>query len=130
MELRCFHEEARGNTEEPSAGTVVYPTTLSKETVSRNAIRQTFGKELKANAECLHIETSSSMPTDEQLMFEAAGGSNKGHVYGFGSQCLAINAERWGSSSSSSFILSVSSAAAGDAYIEREKKVWGYMQQA
>ncbi|KAI5677655.1 hypothetical protein M9H77_08605 [Catharanthus roseus] len=41
-------------------------------------------QELKANAERLHIETRSPMLTDEQLMFEATGGSNKGHVYSFG----------------------------------------------
>ncbi|KAI5663723.1 hypothetical protein M9H77_23046 [Catharanthus roseus] len=49
---------------------------------------------LKANAERLHIETGSSIPTDEQLMFEATDGSNKGNVNGFGSQSSAINVER------------------------------------
>ncbi|KAI5663190.1 hypothetical protein M9H77_22513 [Catharanthus roseus] len=31
-----------------------------------------------------HIETGSPMLPDEQLMFEAANGSSKGHVYDFG----------------------------------------------
>ncbi|KAI5675867.1 hypothetical protein M9H77_06817 [Catharanthus roseus] len=34
----------------------------------------------------------STTPTDEQLMFEATGGSNKGHVYSFCSQSAAIPA--------------------------------------
>ncbi|KAI5681431.1 hypothetical protein M9H77_02659 [Catharanthus roseus] len=50
-------------------------------TVCRGVVKY---QELKANIERLHIETSSSMLINEQLMFEAAGGSNKGHVYGFG----------------------------------------------
>ncbi|KAI5664425.1 hypothetical protein M9H77_23748 [Catharanthus roseus] len=57
-------------------------------------------QELKMNTEHHHIETSLPIPTDKQLMFEVAGGSNKGHVYGFGSQFTAITAEQWGSSSS------------------------------
>ncbi|KAI5652598.1 hypothetical protein M9H77_29785 [Catharanthus roseus] len=39
-------------------------------------------QELKTNAKRLHIETSSPMPIDEQLMFEVASGSNKGHSDG------------------------------------------------
>ncbi|KAI5655073.1 hypothetical protein M9H77_32260 [Catharanthus roseus] len=49
-------------------------------------------QELKTNTEWLHIETGSPMPTDEQLMFEAVG-SNKGHVYDFSSQSVAITAK-------------------------------------
>ncbi|KAI5672506.1 hypothetical protein M9H77_12870 [Catharanthus roseus] len=37
-------------------------------------------QELKANTECLHIETGSPLQTEVQFMFEAVGGSNKGHV--------------------------------------------------
>lgn len=87
-------------------------------------------KELKVNMECLHNETDSSMPIDEQLMFEATDDSNKSHVYGFGSQSSAINTEQLGSSSSSSLVLSLSSTVADNAYNEREKKLYGYMQQA
>ncbi|KAI5658832.1 hypothetical protein M9H77_27625 [Catharanthus roseus] len=90
---------------------------------------RSFIEWLKANAEHLHIETGSPIPSDEQLMFEAAGGSNKGHVYGFGSQSGAITAERREGSSSLS-VPSVSSTAGHDACIEREKKLLGYMQQA
>ncbi|KAI5656754.1 hypothetical protein M9H77_25547 [Catharanthus roseus] len=69
-------------------------------------------QELKANEERLHIETSSSMPSDEQLMFEAACSSNKGYVYDFGLQFTAITTEHWGGSSSLSSIPSVSSMVA------------------
>ncbi|KAI5671933.1 hypothetical protein M9H77_12297 [Catharanthus roseus] len=58
-------------------------------------------QELKANAEHLHIMTYSPIPTDEQLMFEAGSGSNKGHVCGFSSQSAAITVESQGGSSSS-----------------------------
>ncbi|KAI5649895.1 hypothetical protein M9H77_35900 [Catharanthus roseus] len=74
------------------------PQNTSLWTVSRYTIRPVLGEELKANAECLHIET-------------AAGGSNKGHVYGFGSQSAVVTVKRWvGSSSSMSSVPSVSSA--------------------
>ncbi|KAI5680991.1 hypothetical protein M9H77_02218 [Catharanthus roseus] len=53
-------------------------------TVCRGVVPGVKYQELKANIERLHIETSSSMLINEQLMFEAAGGSNKGHIYGFG----------------------------------------------
>ncbi|KAI5676697.1 hypothetical protein M9H77_07647 [Catharanthus roseus] len=47
----------------------------------------------KAERKRLHIETDFPILTDEQLMFEAAGGSNKGHIYSFGSQYAAITAK-------------------------------------
>ncbi|KAI5668471.1 hypothetical protein M9H77_18324 [Catharanthus roseus] len=56
-------------------------------------------KDLKANAECLHIETCSPILTDKQLMFEAAGGSNKGHVYGL--QSVIVTIEHRGDSNNS-----------------------------
>ncbi|KAI5657198.1 hypothetical protein M9H77_25991 [Catharanthus roseus] len=80
--------------------------------------------EPKANVECLHIENCSPMPTDEQLMFEATDGSNKGHVYDFGSQSAAITTERRKVSSSSSLVSLVTFVAAHDAWIEREKRLW------
>ncbi|KAI5652787.1 hypothetical protein M9H77_29974 [Catharanthus roseus] len=82
----------------------VRPTTSAKETVGRHVIRRILGKELKVNAECLLIESGSPMPTNKQLMFEAASGSSKGHVYDFGSQSAAITIEQWGGSSSSSLV--------------------------
>ncbi|KAI5667428.1 hypothetical protein M9H77_17281 [Catharanthus roseus] len=45
---------------------------------------------LKANVECLHIETGLPIPSDKELMFEAASVSNKGHVNGFSSKFGAI----------------------------------------
>ncbi|KAI5677798.1 hypothetical protein M9H77_08748 [Catharanthus roseus] len=66
-------------------------------------------QELKDNAECLHIETGSPISTDEQLMFEATSGSNKGHVYGFGSH------------SSLSLVPLVSSVAVYESCVEREE---------
>ncbi|KAI5662321.1 hypothetical protein M9H77_21644 [Catharanthus roseus] len=57
-------------------------------------------QELEANVECLHIEIGLPIPTDEQLMFEAAGDSNKGHIYSFTSQlATVITKHRRGSSS-------------------------------
>ncbi|KAI5677017.1 hypothetical protein M9H77_07967 [Catharanthus roseus] len=54
----------------------VCPTALAEGTVGRYTIQRVLGdgkyQELKANAECLHIDTGSPIPTDEQLMFEAA----------------------------------------------------------
>ncbi|KAI5678237.1 hypothetical protein M9H77_09187 [Catharanthus roseus] len=79
------------------------------------------------DADCLHIETGSPISTDEQLMFEAASGSNKGHVYGFGSQFAAITAERQADSNSSSSVSSISFAAAHKSCTERERRLWGYM---
>ncbi|KAI5667226.1 hypothetical protein M9H77_17079 [Catharanthus roseus] len=75
----------------------------------------------KGEREHLHIEISSPIPTDEQLMFDVAGGSNKGHVYDFGSQSAAITIELRRSSSNTSSVPSVSSAAAHNACSEREK---------
>ncbi|KAI5675408.1 hypothetical protein M9H77_06358 [Catharanthus roseus] len=149
MEHRCFQEEAGGGSVEPSTGCggqgsaytpmglghslsgirVVHPTASAKGTVGQYVISRILGEELKANTKRLHIKTGSPMPTDKQLMFEATGGSNKGHAYGFGSQFAAITAKQWGGSSSSSAVPSVSSAAAHDACIERERRLWGYMQQ-
>ncbi|KAI5666795.1 hypothetical protein M9H77_16648 [Catharanthus roseus] len=71
-------------------------------------------QELTMNAERLHTETSSCILTDEQLMFEAAGGNDKGHVYGFGSQSDTITMEHQEGNSSSSSV----------------PFLWGYMQQA
>ncbi|KAI5672507.1 hypothetical protein M9H77_12871 [Catharanthus roseus] len=86
--------------------------------------------ELKANAECRRIETDSPVPPNEQLMFEATGSSNKGHVYGFYSKFIAITAEQQGGSSSWSSVSLVSCATAQESYIEREKRLWRYMQKA
>ncbi|KAI5663013.1 hypothetical protein M9H77_22336 [Catharanthus roseus] len=87
--------------------------------------------ERKANVEQLHIETGSPIPTDEQLMFEATGESNKDHVCGFSSQSPATTVElQGGSSSSISSVPLVFSAAGHKAYIERKRRLWGYMQLA
>ncbi|KAI5653897.1 hypothetical protein M9H77_31084 [Catharanthus roseus] len=75
----------------------------------------------------VHMQTGSSMPTDEQLMFEATCGSNKGHVCGFGSQSTAITIERGGGSSSLPSVPSVSSSATHNTCIDREKRLWGYI---
>ncbi|KAI5676818.1 hypothetical protein M9H77_07768 [Catharanthus roseus] len=83
---------------------VVHPAASTKEIVGRHAIRQTLVK--------------------------SAGGSNKDHIYGFGSRFFAINTERQGGSISSSSVSSVSSPTAHDARIKREKRLWGYTQQA
>ncbi|KAI5658521.1 hypothetical protein M9H77_27314 [Catharanthus roseus] len=80
---------------------VVHSTASAKGTVGRYAIRRVLGK----------------------LMFEAAGGSNKGHIYGFGSQSTTITGERQGGSSNSSPIMSESSIAANKSFIEREKRL-------
>ncbi|KAI5654483.1 hypothetical protein M9H77_31670 [Catharanthus roseus] len=83
-----------------------------------------WGSELKANTERLHIEVGSSILTNEQLMFEAAGGSNKGHVYSFDSQSTAVTAERQGGSNSSmSSVHSISFAAGSEACIEKEMRL-------
>ncbi|KAI5672626.1 hypothetical protein M9H77_12990 [Catharanthus roseus] len=63
--------------------------------------------EMKANMEQLHIETGSPILTDEQLMFEVASGSDKGHVYSFCSQSIAVTVEHQGGSISSSSLDSV-----------------------
>ncbi|KAI5661971.1 hypothetical protein M9H77_21294 [Catharanthus roseus] len=80
-------------------------------------------QEPTVNAVRLHIETGSLIPTDEQLMFKATGESNKSNVYGFGLQSAVITAEHWGGNSSS-----MSSTAGQEAYIKRERRLWGYMQ--
>ncbi|KAI5677076.1 hypothetical protein M9H77_08026 [Catharanthus roseus] len=68
---------------------LVCPTASVEGTMSRYTIQRVSGEakhqEPKANAKNLHIDTHLLIPIDEQLMFEAVGGSNKGHVYGFGS---------------------------------------------
>ncbi|KAI5665132.1 hypothetical protein M9H77_24455 [Catharanthus roseus] len=87
-------------------------------------------QELKSNAECFHIDTDSSIPTDEQLMFETTSGSHKGHVYDFSSQFATVIAEQRSGSSSLSSVPSVSSMGTHESCIEREKTLWGYMQQA
>ncbi|KAI5682172.1 hypothetical protein M9H77_03400 [Catharanthus roseus] len=72
-------------------------------------------QELKANAECLHIENGLPILTDEQLMFEAAGGNT-------------VTTERWGGTSSSSSFPSVSFTVANEACIKRERRLWQYIQ--
>ncbi|KAI5676462.1 hypothetical protein M9H77_07412 [Catharanthus roseus] len=57
-------------------------------------------------------------------MFEAVGGSNKGHVYGFGSQSVAVTAKCQEGNSSSSLVPSVSSTATHEACIERERRLY------
>ncbi|KAI5677865.1 hypothetical protein M9H77_08815 [Catharanthus roseus] len=83
----------------------VCPIASTEGIVGRYTIRPVLGKanyqELKANAECLHVETGSPILTEEQLMCEVVGGSNKGHIHGFGSQSTAVTAERRGGSSNS-----------------------------
>ncbi|KAI5667499.1 hypothetical protein M9H77_17352 [Catharanthus roseus] len=72
-----IQEEARGGTAESAIG-AWWPGAWQ-------AHRWDKYQELKANAKRLHIETGSPILNNEQLMFEAAGGSNNGHVYGVGS---------------------------------------------
>ncbi|KAI5669008.1 hypothetical protein M9H77_18861 [Catharanthus roseus] len=81
--------------------------------------------ELKANAERLHVETGSHILTDKQLMFEAADGSNKGHIYGFGLQSTTITAKRRGGSSSSMSLIPLISSVAGHEPISRGKGGYG-----
>ncbi|KAI5672297.1 hypothetical protein M9H77_12661 [Catharanthus roseus] len=71
-------------------------------TLGRNGCPLAKYLELTANVERLHIETGYGVLSDEQLIFEATGGSNKGYVYGFGSQSRVITAEQQRGSSSSS----------------------------
>ncbi|KAI5671417.1 hypothetical protein M9H77_11781 [Catharanthus roseus] len=97
---------------------------------SRNCMSYCISRrdKLKANVECLLIETGSPIITNEQLMFEDAEGSNKGHVYGFVSQSAVVTEECWGvTNSSMSSVPSVSSAVGHEACIERERRLWGYM---
>ncbi|KAI5666554.1 hypothetical protein M9H77_16407 [Catharanthus roseus] len=58
---------------------VVRPTALVKGTVGRHAIQRVLDQisGAKGNAECLHIETSSLILIDEQLIFEAAYGKTR-----------------------------------------------------
>ncbi|KAI5672848.1 hypothetical protein M9H77_13212 [Catharanthus roseus] len=86
-------------------------------------VRNAKYQELKANSERLHIKIDSPILTDEQLMFEAVGASNKSPVYGFNSQSTAGITEHHGSSSSSSSVPSVSSIVAHEACIERERRL-------
>ncbi|KAI5662412.1 hypothetical protein M9H77_21735 [Catharanthus roseus] len=66
-----------------------------------------------------------------QYTIQQVLGEQKGHVYGLGSRSAAITAEhQGGSSTSSSSIPSVSSVAAHESNIERERRLCGYMQQA
>ncbi|KAI5654032.1 hypothetical protein M9H77_31219 [Catharanthus roseus] len=135
MGLEGIQEETGGGTAEPTAGAwcirtvgTVCPTASAKETVSRYMIRPILGEELKANAEHLHIKTGSPILTDEQLMFQHTGGSNKSQVYGFGSQsAVVIPKRRGGSSNSMSSVASVSCTAGHEACIERGRRLWGYM---
>ncbi|KAI5661688.1 hypothetical protein M9H77_21011 [Catharanthus roseus] len=93
-----------------------------------SAERKAKYQEMKTNMEKLHIETGSPILTEEQLMFEVASGSNKDHVYGFGSKSTVVTVERRGGSSSSmSSVPSISFTASHKAYIERERRLWGYM---
>ncbi|KAI5680859.1 hypothetical protein M9H77_02086 [Catharanthus roseus] len=62
--------------------------TVCPTTSTERPVGQILGAE--GNAECLHIETGLPISTDEQLMFETASGSNKGHIYGFRSQSAAV----------------------------------------
>ncbi|KAI5659209.1 hypothetical protein M9H77_28002 [Catharanthus roseus] len=55
------------------------------------------------------------------LMFEAAGGSNKGHIYSFSSQSGAITVELMGGNNSSS-VPCISSTAAFECCVEKKKK--------
>ncbi|KAI5682470.1 hypothetical protein M9H77_03698 [Catharanthus roseus] len=80
--LRCFQEKAEGGIEELSVE-ASWPGAQRGE--SRSFIEWVKYHELKANTERLHTETGSPKSTDEQLMFEAISGNNKGHVYAFGS---------------------------------------------
>ncbi|KAI5652432.1 hypothetical protein M9H77_29619 [Catharanthus roseus] len=147
MGLGGTQEEARGGAAEPAAG-AWWPGALQAHRGFRSFIEWVTGEdrlglctvrpvcpiasaegtakyqELKANAEYLHIETGSPIPTDEQLMFEATGCSNKGHVYGFGSQSASITAKHRGGSNSLSSVPSLSSAVAHEAYIKRERRLW------
>ncbi|KAI5681718.1 hypothetical protein M9H77_02946 [Catharanthus roseus] len=61
----------------------LYPIASPEGTVGRYTIQRVLGE---ANAERLHIETGSPIPTDEH---KAASGC---HVYGFGSRPAAIGA--------------------------------------
>ncbi|KAI5654243.1 hypothetical protein M9H77_31430 [Catharanthus roseus] len=93
---------------------IVCPTVSAEGTVDRYTIRPILG---------------DAKYQELKLMFEAAGGSNKVHVYSFGSQSAAVTTERRGGSSSSmSSIPFVSSIAGHKACIKRERRFWGYMQ--
>ncbi|KAI5681631.1 hypothetical protein M9H77_02859 [Catharanthus roseus] len=79
---------------------------------------------------CRGMVTRGSASTPVGLGLSLSGRNNKGHVYGFGSRSAAVTAERWGGSTSSmSSVPSVSSSACHKARIERERRLWGYMQQ-
>ncbi|KAI5672227.1 hypothetical protein M9H77_12591 [Catharanthus roseus] len=94
----------------------VCPTASTERTVGRYTIRPILGK-----VKCQELK----------LMFEAAGGSNMGHVYGFCSQSATVTAECQGHSSSSmSSVPSVSFVAGHEACIKIEMRLWGYMEQA
>ncbi|KAI5676494.1 hypothetical protein M9H77_07444 [Catharanthus roseus] len=123
MELRFFQEEEGRGTKEPYAGVSFIEVWVDTRSDKFWAKYQ----KLKATTERLHIKTGSSIPTNKQLMIKAAGGSDKDHVYNFCSQSATITTERWGGSSSSSSVSSISLASTNDAYKEREKRLWGYM---
>ncbi|KAI5681210.1 hypothetical protein M9H77_02437 [Catharanthus roseus] len=53
----------------------VCPTTSTEGAVDRYMIRQVLGEEMKANAERLHIEIGSPIPTEEQRIAEEAAGA-------------------------------------------------------
>ncbi|KAI5676496.1 hypothetical protein M9H77_07446 [Catharanthus roseus] len=146
MELRFFQEEEGRGTKEPYAGVsfIEWREKIGEVLVQSELyilLHQQKGQwvdtrsdkfwakyqKLKATTERLHIKTGSSIPTNKQLMIKAAGGSDKDHVYNFCSQSATITTERWGGSSSSSSVSSISLASTNDAYKEREKRLWGYM---
>lgn len=77
--------------------------------------------------ECLHVKTGTLIPSDDALLFEAAGANNKGHVYNFCSQSGVITIEHHVGNNLSS-IPSVSSAVAHDCYIESERRLMEYIQ--
>ncbi|KAI5676176.1 hypothetical protein M9H77_07126 [Catharanthus roseus] len=107
-----------------SSGRRLARSTASTEgTVGQYTIRSVLSEakyhQLKANTKRLHIESSMPILTDEQLMFKATDGSNKGsQSAGIIAECRGVN------SSSMSSVPLVSSAAGYEAYIERERRLW------
>ncbi|KAI5656787.1 hypothetical protein M9H77_25580 [Catharanthus roseus] len=85
MELKCFQEEAevaqRNRLQGRGGQGPINHTGGSRSFIEwRKKMGKAKYQELKAKAECLHIETGSPMLIDDQLTFEATGGNNKGHV--------------------------------------------------
>ncbi|KAI5675293.1 hypothetical protein M9H77_06243 [Catharanthus roseus] len=54
----------------------------SRGMVDKSPASPSAGSRVKGKCGTPYIETGCEVPSDEQLMFEAASGSNKGHVYG------------------------------------------------